>query len=100
MKVTLDFYLIVCYNTIQKGAIMADKDENKKELTPFGKARYNVEKAAENFNFYNSVEMLAMAIVNLNKVEGGLGDDELKIMCENIMKELSATLFERDGTWN
>ena len=74
--------------------------KNKIVLTPFEKAKINIKKTAENLHFYNSVEMLAMAIDNLNKFEDGLDDDELKIMCERIMKELSITLFEKDGTWN
>ena len=74
--------------------------EDKKKLTPFAEARLNVRKTAENFNFYNSVEMLAFALNNLNKIDDIEGEDDLEKMCQNIIKDLSLFMQERDDTWN
>ncbi len=73
--------------------------DSENKLTPFAKARLNINKTAENFNFYNSVEMLAIAIDGLKKASSD-EPDELDIMCNNIIKELCAFMLERDGTWN
>jgi hypothetical protein len=77
---------------------MSSNDD--KTLTPFERAKLNVKKTAENFNFYHSVEMLAEAINNLNKYGNEFGEEELDMMCNNIIKELSAMLHKMDSTWN
>ncbi len=74
--------------------------EDKKKLTPFAEARLNVRKTAENFNFYNSVEMLAFALNNLNKIDDSEGEDDLEKVCQNIIKDLSLFMQEKDDTWN
>ena len=76
--------------------------ENDKKLTPFERARRNVNKTAQNFNFYNSVEMLAFAIETLNKFEEGSEDysEELDTMCRNIIKELSEVMMKEGDKWN
>ena len=71
-----------------------------KELTPFEKARINVHKTAENFNFYNSVELLVGAIAGLKVAQNDTTLNELEIMCENIIKELSLQLCEDGAEWN
>ena len=75
--------------------------EDNKKLTPFDEARLNIKKTAQNFNFYNSVEMLALAIQTLNKFEDGAGDSlELETMCHNIIIELSEMIAQDGDIWN
>ena len=74
--------------------------DNEKKATPFDKARLNIKKTAQNFNFYNSVEMLAFAIQTLNKFEGQEGNEELETMCHNIILELSEMLAKDGDVWN
>ena len=76
------------------------KSDDKKELTPFEQVRVNIRKTAENFNFYNSVEMLAHAINNLKEINEEFPAAELDKMCQNIMVELSLQLQEMDSEWN
>ncbi len=75
--------------------------EDKKKLTPFEKARLNIKKTAQNFNFYSSVEMLAFAIQTLNRIEDDLDEQgEMEKMCHNLIKELSELLLADGGTWD
>ena len=75
--------------------------EKEKKLTPFDKARLNIKKTAQNFNLYNSVEMLAFAIETLNKVKQDEGNDAgLETMCQNILKELSEMIANDGDIWN
>ena len=77
------------------------KTDEEKKLTPFDKARQNIKKTAQNFNFYNSVEMLAMAIQTLKKFEeSGVDDSEMDTMCRNIILELSEMLDKDGDSWN
>ena len=71
-----------------------------KELTPFEKARINVYKTAENFNFYNSVELLVGAIAGLEAAQNDVVLSELETMCDNIIKELSLQLDKDGAKWN
>ena len=74
--------------------------EEKKPLLPFDLARLNITETAENFNFYNSVEILALAIQTLNSTSDSEHDSDLDMMCQNIIKELSLAMIEKDDTWN
>jgi len=74
--------------------------EDKKKLTPFAEAKLNIRKTAENFNFYNSVEMLAFALDSLNKIGADEDGLDLEKMCQNIIKDLSLFMQEKDDTWN
>lgn len=72
---------------------------DEKQLTPFEMAKINITKTAENFNFYNSIEMLVAAISGLEKVS----DHEREVlekMFANVMEELSSFIEERDKQWN
>ena len=72
-----------------------------KKLTPFDKARLNIKKTAQNFNFYNSVEMLAFAIQTLEKIKDSDEDaSTMEIMCKNIIKELSEVIAKDGELWN
>jgi len=76
-------------------------EDNKRELTPFEKARLNIKKTAQNFNFYSSVEMLAFAIQTLNKIDSDLDEQgDMEKMCHNLIKELSELLLADGGTWD
>ena len=68
-------------------------------LTPFEIAKINVKKTAENFNLYNSIEMLAFAmekIEDLSKEE----KEALDTMFVNVLKDMSAFLEEKGHKWN
>jgi hypothetical protein len=79
---------------------MSSEDKEKK-TTPFEKARLNIKKTAQNFNFYNSVEMLAFAIQTLNKFENECVENhELDTMCRNIIIELSEMIANDGDVWN
>ena len=74
--------------------------KEKKQLLPFDVARLNIRKTAENFNFYNSVEVLALAIKGLNTADPDAQETGLEEMCQNIIKEMCAMMIDKGGSWN
>ena len=76
---------------------MSDKHEIN--LTPFEIAKINIKKTAENFNLYNSIEMLAFA---MEKIEE-LSEEEreaLDKMFVNVLLDMSSFLEEKGHKWN
>ncbi len=76
---------------------MSEKKEY--ELTPFEKAKWNVQKTAENFNLYSSVEMLAMALNGIEKLSQE-EQDTLNKMLTNVLESMAAFLEEGGEEWN
>ncbi len=76
---------------------MSEKKQIK--LTPFELARINIKKTAENFNLYNSIEMLAFALdgfENLSEEER----ETLNIMFKSVLEDMSSFLEEKGHQWN
>ena len=76
---------------------MSEKKEY--ELTPFEKAKWNVQKTAENSNLYSSVEMLAMALNGIEKLSQE-EQDTLNKMLTNVLESMAAFLEEGGEEWN
>ena len=76
---------------------MSDKKEIK--LTPFESARINVKKTAENFNLYNSIEMLAFALDGFESLSEE-EKEELNIMFNSVLKSVSFFIEEKGQQWN
>tara|TARA_B100000282_G_C31518855_1_gene392951 strand:+ start:32 stop:295 length:264 start_codon:yes stop_codon:yes gene_type:complete len=87
----------MCYINVYVGVIMSEKKEY--ELTPFEKAKWNVQKTAENFNLYSSVEMLAMALNGIEKLSQE-EQDTLNKMLTNVLESMAAFLEEGGEEWN
>ena len=76
---------------------MSEKKQIK--LTPFELARINIKKTAENFNLYNSIEMLAFALdgfENLSEEE----KETLNTMFKSVLEDMSSFLEEKGHQWN
>ena len=73
--------------------------KNKIVLTPFEKARLNVQKAAENFNLYNSIVMLADALECLNKLDEKDRKDAEMIFI-SVIQEMSEYSEGSGDEWN
>mgnify|MGYP001342965754 CR=1 FL=1 len=76
---------------------MSEKKQIK--LTPFELARINIKKTAENFNLYNSIEMLAFALDGFDK----LSEEEketLNTMFKSVLEDMSSFLEEKGHQWN
>ena len=73
--------------------------KNKIVLTPFEKAKINVQKTAENFNLYNSMVMLSEALESIDQLDDQDRRD-MELMFASVVQQM-ATLLEGSGDeWN
>ncbi len=73
--------------------------KNKIVLTPFEKAKLNVQKTAENFNLYNSMVMLSEALESIDQLDDQDRRD-MELMFASVIQQMSTHLEGSGGEWN
>jgi len=73
--------------------------KNKIVLTPFEKAKINVQKTAENFNLYNSIIMLAEALESISHLDDQDRID-MELMFASIIQQMSEYSDASGDEWN
>ena len=73
--------------------------ENKIVLTPFEKAKLNVQKTAENFNLYNSMIMLSEALESLEELSDRDRKD-MELMFNSVIQQMSEYSEGSGDEWN
>jgi len=73
--------------------------KNKIVLTPFEKAKLNVQKTAENFNLYNSMVMLSEALESIDQLDDQDRRD-MELMFVSVIQQMSTHLEGSGGEWN
>ena len=73
--------------------------KKKKELTPFEKAKWNIQKTAENFNIYHSVEMLAETILSI-KALSEQDQEDMEARFRAVLIQMADFIDESGSEWN
>jgi hypothetical protein len=73
--------------------------KNKIVLTPFEKARINIQKIAENFNIYNSIVMLSEALEDMKELSEEERKD-IEILFISVVQQMSEYFEESGVKWN
>jgi hypothetical protein len=73
--------------------------KNKIALTPFEKAKINVQKTAENFNLYNSMVMLSEALESIDQLDDQDRRD-MELMFASVIQQMATHLEGSGDEWN
>ena len=73
--------------------------KNKKVLTPFEKAKVNIQKTAENFNLYSSMVMLAEALESISQLDHQSRID-MELMFASVIQQMSEYSDGSGDEWN
>tara|TARA_E500000305_G_scaffold76026_1_gene61765 strand:+ start:603 stop:830 length:228 start_codon:yes stop_codon:yes gene_type:complete len=73
--------------------------KNKIVLTPFEKAKINVQKTAENFNLYNSMVMLSEALESIDQLDDQDRRD-MELMFASVIQQMATHLEGSGDEWN
>lgn len=73
--------------------------KNKIVLTPFEKAKLNVQKTAENFNLYNSMVMLSEALESIDQLDDQDRRD-MELMFASVIQQMATHLEGSGDEWN
>jgi hypothetical protein len=73
--------------------------KNKIVLTPFEKAKLNVQKTAENFNLYNSMVMLSEALESIDQLNDQDRRD-MELMFASVIQQMATHLEGSGDEWN
>lgn len=73
--------------------------KNKIVLTPFEKAKINIQKTAENFSLYDSMIMLAEALSSIEYLDDKDRKD-MELMFKNVIQQMSGLKEESGEQWN